>query len=68
MESRDRSELAMAKEPLGSVLHYIRQIVRTPARQDLRDQELLEFTSNAAMEALRDLTNRDIAESNLRRA
>jgi len=32
----------MAKEPLGSVLHYIRQIVGTPASQELTDQELLE--------------------------
>jgi hypothetical protein len=57
----------MAKEPLGSVLHYIRQIVGTTASQELTDQKLLEFTSNAAMETFRDLTNRDIAESNLKR-
>jgi hypothetical protein len=31
MESRESFlELAMAKEPIGSVLYYIRQIVGTP--------------------------------------
>jgi RNA polymerase sigma factor (sigma-70 family) len=32
----------MAKEPLGSVLHYIRQIASAPASQELTDKELLE--------------------------
>ncbi len=32
----------MAKEPLGNVLHYIRQISSAPANQELTDKELLE--------------------------
>jgi RNA polymerase sigma factor (sigma-70 family) len=32
----------MAKEPLGSVLHYIRQMACAPANQELTDKELLE--------------------------
>jgi RNA polymerase sigma factor (sigma-70 family) len=32
----------MAKEPLGNVLHYLRQIASAPASQELTDKELLE--------------------------
>ncbi len=32
----------MAKEPLGTVLHYIRQMASAPANQELTDKELLE--------------------------
>jgi RNA polymerase sigma factor (sigma-70 family) len=41
----------MAKEPLGSVLHYIRQIAGASASQELTDQELLESFASCRDEA-----------------
>ena len=33
----------MAKEPLGSVLHYIRQMASAPANQELTDKEFFHY-------------------------